>query len=208
MENILKTLMKEREVYRLSGADANKLTRECLQKALVSLMGEKPFEGISVTELVRRAGVSRQSFYRNYASKEEILSDMWKNICQKASEAVSVWKYKANIRQWYYDLFAFIKDNGAVMEPLLKAGRYLKNDREVLRVFPDESQAETPELRYQLLSYKGALIGIISEWFQQGMKEEISYMAELCSGMLGSYHRRLLGMAEDAEAAALWDGGL
>lgn len=66
MDTVLKTLMKERGIYRLSGERANQLTRECLQKALIFLMGEKPFNKISITELVKISGVSRQSFYRNY----------------------------------------------------------------------------------------------------------------------------------------------
>ncbi len=52
---------------------SRQLTKECLQLALVDLMAEKPFEKITVTELVLKSGVSRQSFYRNYESKEDIL---------------------------------------------------------------------------------------------------------------------------------------
>lgn len=191
MENILKTLMKERGAYRLSGTDANKLTRECLQKALISLMKEKPFEGISVTELVRRSGVSRQSFYRNYTSKEEILSDMWKSLCRKITETVSGWKYKADTRQWYYDLFVFLKENGSAIELLIQANLHIREGMPALyNLFPSEAAEE----RYHLIAYEGALKGVIREWFQRGMREEISYMAELCNGMFGAYHSRLLEM--------------
>ena len=53
----------------LSNKEANKVTRECLQTALIQLMSQKPFEKITITELVRRSGVSRTAFYRNYESK-------------------------------------------------------------------------------------------------------------------------------------------
>lgn len=45
-----------------------------LQKALLQLMADKPFSRITVAELAERAGVSRLTFYRNYASKEEVLT--------------------------------------------------------------------------------------------------------------------------------------
>lgn len=47
---------------------------ESLMTALWALMGEKSFEKISVSELVARAGVGRVTFYRNFASKEEVLA--------------------------------------------------------------------------------------------------------------------------------------
>lgn len=37
----------------LSNKEANKVTRECLQTALIQLMSQKPFEKITITELVR-----------------------------------------------------------------------------------------------------------------------------------------------------------
>ena len=53
--------------------EANAFVRECLTTALVQLMQEQPFDGIAITDLVRRAGVSRVSFYRNFTSKKNVL---------------------------------------------------------------------------------------------------------------------------------------
>lgn len=52
---------------------ANNIVRESLTDALFSLMSKKEFNDITITELSKKAGVSRLSFYRNYTSKEEIL---------------------------------------------------------------------------------------------------------------------------------------
>ena len=41
--------------------------------ALLQLMQKKAFDRISITELCRKAGVSRMSFYRNFESKEAVL---------------------------------------------------------------------------------------------------------------------------------------
>ena len=53
----------------------NIAVRNNLQQALLSLMQNKNINDISVTELIKRAEVGRMSFYRNYASKEEIVLD-------------------------------------------------------------------------------------------------------------------------------------
>lgn len=56
-----------------SNKEANQLTKESLETALLFLLEKKELKQISVSELVRKAGVSRNAFYRNYKSKEEIL---------------------------------------------------------------------------------------------------------------------------------------
>ena len=48
-------------------------TRKWLGDALLSLMQEKPFRAIQITEITDRAEVSRPAFYLHYRSKEELL---------------------------------------------------------------------------------------------------------------------------------------
>ncbi|HFI0346119.1 TPA: TetR/AcrR family transcriptional regulator [Streptococcus suis] len=56
-----------------SNKETNQLTKESIETALLFLLEKKDMKQISVSELVRKAGVSRNAFYRNYKSKEEIL---------------------------------------------------------------------------------------------------------------------------------------
>ena len=55
-----------------SNEEANRLTRECLRIAVLQLSGSKSFDAMTVTEVAKRAGVSRTAFYRNYDSMEEL----------------------------------------------------------------------------------------------------------------------------------------
>ena len=55
--------------------NSNKFIKECIVKSLVSLMKEKEFKNISITEITKKAGVSRMAYYRNYNFKEDILND-------------------------------------------------------------------------------------------------------------------------------------
>lgn len=52
---------------------ANELGRECIYIALLQLMEQQPYSEITVTDIARRAGVSRMTYYRNYSSKDDIL---------------------------------------------------------------------------------------------------------------------------------------
>ena len=56
----------------LHNENIKKLTRQCLQEALIILLEKKNFEEISVTDICKKAGVSRMAFYSNFLSKEEL----------------------------------------------------------------------------------------------------------------------------------------
>ena len=88
----------------LSNKEANKVTRECLQTALIQLMSQKPFEKITITELVRRSGVSRTAFYRNYESKEEILNEVCRSFIDSLSASFSDPTFQKDPVLWYLSL--------------------------------------------------------------------------------------------------------
>ncbi len=44
-----------------------------IEEALASLMEQKSFSEITISELVRKSGVARSTFYRNYDTKEDII---------------------------------------------------------------------------------------------------------------------------------------
>jgi|SRR5579872_2494487 len=48
-------------------------TRDLLEQALLSLIKEKPFETISVQDIIDRANVGRATFYLHYDNKEDLL---------------------------------------------------------------------------------------------------------------------------------------
>ena len=68
--------LQKRDALRLSNDEAQRLSRDCLEASLFRLMGKKAFDCISISEIVQTAGVSRNAFYRNYKTKEALLSSL------------------------------------------------------------------------------------------------------------------------------------
>ena len=51
----------------------NLRVRKAITDALFELMKNQPLSTVSVSEIIRKAGVARVSFYRNFDSKEDVL---------------------------------------------------------------------------------------------------------------------------------------
>ena len=167
-------------LHNLSNSEANKITRESICTALLELLQDKDFNEISVSELVRRAGVSRQSFYRNYKTKEDIVLEIERTVGWAVIEKMKDPVYRNNPRKWYTDFFSIIKDNSAAVTLLLKADLFVT----IFDKIPSyiESQMETcgPELHYQIVGSMAAVHSVARDWFINGMKESEEDMADFC----------------------------
>ena len=60
-----------------------KRTKRFLQDALIELLKEKPYQKITVTDLVTRSGLSRTTFYAHYEYKEELIEQCLEGIMAK-----------------------------------------------------------------------------------------------------------------------------
>jgi AcrR family transcriptional regulator len=49
------------------------------------LMDEKPYEKITVSDIVEKASIARQTFYRNFNNKNEVVFKYAENTCDLLS---------------------------------------------------------------------------------------------------------------------------
>lgn len=186
MSNNTRTELDKREILRLSNEESNKLTKECLQTALMQLMSEKAFEKITITELVKRSGVSRSAFYRNYHTKEDILVEINSAIMQLLTEAFSGKEYLENPLRFYRTFFQSIKENADVFHLYLQAN--LQNKSTFMKLaYPETDDSVSRRGFYKITAFKSAFIQIIYEWFQNGMQDEVDEMAQICVSILSVF---------------------
>ena len=103
--------LKKKEVLKMSNMESNLFTKECIRTALLYLMGVKAFEQITVTEVIKRAGVSRGGFYRNYQSKEEVLQEICSELLRYILDYMTEHRFYENTRLWLIDFFRNIAEN-------------------------------------------------------------------------------------------------
>lgn len=66
----------------------NMRVKESITKSLLNLMHQKSFSEISISELIRNAGVARVSFYRNYDSKEDVLITLIEDVLEQFRNSI------------------------------------------------------------------------------------------------------------------------
>ena len=175
------TELQKKEVLRMNNKESNQLTRECLQLALIHLMGVQPYEKITVSEIVRRAGVSRTAFYRNYTDKEDILNELGSKLVQSISELTERPELREAPRQWFKDVFHIIRENRDTIALLDQAGIQQRD------LFSGKSIAELlyptkdTERKYTQLAAEAAFFQILISWFRDGMREDEEYMSDICA---------------------------
>lgn len=99
----------------------HELVVDSLYKALIQLMNKKPYKEITISEIVKRAGVSRMAYYRNYNSKNDILLNRFSDTLSTfnkdlISENISDQKF------WFISLKTLLDDNTLLY--VIKAGLY------------------------------------------------------------------------------------
>ena len=175
-----RTELEKRDMLRMSNKESNRLTRECLQTALITLMGQKPFEKITISELVRRSGVSRTAFYRNYNTKEDILNEVGDVFVDILAKSFADGRFEKDRRGWYYDFFRIIKENATVFRLLLQAHMVNTSLFPTYVLVKKIDHTKDTLSHYDFLAWEGALSTITVHWFQDGMKESIDFMADFC----------------------------
>ena len=56
--------------------EANRRVKESITTTLLHLLNQKSISEISISEIISKAGVARASFYRNYSSKENVITTL------------------------------------------------------------------------------------------------------------------------------------
>lgn len=168
----------EHPTYALSNEEAHRQTVEGIEAALLLLLRDKALPEISVTELARKAGVSRAAFYRNYASPEAVLEEIVlrhaRNTCQACLQTRS-----GETGNYWLGMFSYAYDHPDFYTLIVsrKAAGYISQYTDYIaqQIFT-QPKMDNP---YFLSFTRGAVTGIFTDWLKNGMVESPEEMAAL-----------------------------
>jgi AcrR family transcriptional regulator len=152
-------------------------TRDALGDALITLMQEKPFETITVQQVLDRAGVGRSTFYAHYRDKNDLFLSDLEDFLERMSTLLLRQREASNRVAPVRELFAHVAEMHQLRAALIAADK--------LRDFVEMAQeyfARAIEQRLsELLSsrtvdpaqrsamshaFSGALLSLLSWWVE------------------------------------------
>ncbi len=157
----------------------NRIIRESLQHALILLMNKKTFSTITITELCKKAGVSRMAFYGNYRSKEELLKKLVLESVERLLDKIGSPFRESTGLLWYEQMFESIKDDAFYLKTIFDAGfkyEYLSIMNELVLHNP----TVTTENKYLRIIWSGGMANVIITWIEDGAAVPTKEIAKFC----------------------------
>ena len=181
---------------------ANK-TKHAIKEALVRLLDDRPFDKISVRDLVDECGISRNTFYYHYHDVYEVLEDIFEEETGKTIGTGDSWDlWKDGILQ----AVEFALNNRRAVYHVYHSLNREELERYLYRVvgslaheFVSRQAADlnANEMDIKLLSvfYKHGVVGIFLEWLDNNMREDPVRLIERMGFLMRGTIRRCLEKA-------------
>lgn len=162
----------------------NALTREALQEALLVLLADHNLNDISITQLTKKAGVSRMSYYRNYNSLQDLFTDVLDQLFSGFLRQALPYLKSQDWLTFWTKLFDFIYENGQLVKPLLlsQSGNYVLNymNQHFAQFAEDNYQ------RYTILAMIGIAYNLMGEWIKRDFDLAPEQLASICQQFLAN----------------------
>ena len=164
-----------------NNATLNETVREALGIALLQIMESKPFQSITISEIATVAGVSRNSFYRNYSCKEDLLGSHLISLYQSFFQTVSDPQHltdPAQVQDFLIPRFRFIKEHRHIFQILHKQhllySCFQQTEANLIRLLCVQPMNLSP---CQCAMITGACAGTVRYWIDNDFSESEETMA-------------------------------
>ena len=166
-------------------------TLESIRRAFESLMLEKDYEKITVTELAERAMINKKTFYAYYPSLDDLLCEIQNELSEEFAERTKNYTYR-NINEITREFFLFSEEKGPFYEKItctddIVRSRMIRNVfRNVDRKYSELSQYTDAEINLIKTFANTATLNIYKQWIADGKKVPMEKAIELASILIGS----------------------
>ncbi len=162
-------------------------SREKIEKVFIELLQTKEITGITVSDICKRTGLNRSTFYANYTDIYELADNIREKLEQEVNELYEndmVNKCATD----YLRLFQHIKDNQIFYKTYFKLGYDSKHYGNLDMLNRDNDNFPKKHLEYHIEFHKAGINAIIKKWLNNGCIETPEEMKEI---VVSEYKRRI-----------------
>lgn len=161
-------------------------TKLLLAESIKELMKTIPLDKITVKEIVSRCGTTRQTFYRNFKDKYDLVNWYFDRIVKKTIKQMGV---SLTLQEALVKKFEYIKEDKHFFTSALSSSDYnnlMDYDYQCIYHFyksiAQKKGEVTPEIDFLIQFYCHGSMEMMAEWVKNDMNispEEMAYRLEL-----------------------------
>lgn len=171
------------------------LTKKAIVEAFVTLLEERPFEKITVRDIVVECGITRNTFYYHFEDVYGVLKELLAGEAARKSAQIGD---SDKLEDCFMEAMSFVMEHKKAAYHICRSSR----KEELLRCLNDEADrtlqryivrfapesVSQDDLNRICAFYRRALLGLLSEWADNGMRtdltEEVRRMGRLMEGTI------------------------
>lgn len=168
-------------------------THKLLFDSLISLLSEKSFEDIRISDICDKAMIHRTTFYKHFEDKYQLLDSLLRQLIHDFEEKSLQYTATNNQRQYYTNLFRLLLEHMSENRKMYSIG--LLNNGSAMKLLQkivlqcikaklehDEADGVKFIVPINIIAefYSPALVYSAGEWLKEGMIVPIEQMVEYC----------------------------
>ena len=183
--------------------DRQDRTKYRMAQSIKGLMGRMPLDKITVKDIVADCGLTRQTFYRNFRDKYDLVNWYFEKLVQQSFEEMGV---SLTLREGLTRKFQFIREERVCFTCAFGSNDYnslRKYDYDYIFKFYEnilqkkQGRPLEEDVRFLLQMYCHGSIRMTVDWVLTGMEREPEEMAELLIEALPGKLNELLSFLEE-----------
>lgn len=146
--------------------ERNRFTRMCIGDAMIALMKQKDFKKITVSDISKKAGLSRVTYYNYYVKKEDVINDYLGELVAEYIKEVNQHPEIGSMMSYRHILFSLkFFDRYADFFKTVEASGLHSLIINAMNTFMEEKIFTTyAGSIYELYCYGGALLNMFIKW--------------------------------------------
>lgn len=154
-------------------------TKDDIRQAFILLLSKNNLNDISVSQLTKKAGINRSTFYLHYIDKEDFFQQLKEETMQDIAEILE--RKRGNPQKALEEVLTYFAEDISLFSQIAQKHEFsfADNVRSFINGVIEDTPSSVPIIvetfnmteQYAINMFVSGLIGVITEWIIKGAQE-------------------------------------
>ncbi|WP_306008612.1 TetR/AcrR family transcriptional regulator [Bacillus sp. MMSF_3353] len=164
------------------------LSQQYITEALGQLLQEKNLDDITITDLCKKAGVARVTFYKHYHTIYDVINASMQKGIDKFLKEITDLDPQDSLQLFIENLITAMANNRVLIKKLIDSnmsGLFLDYVNSAIKsIFETDNPMSNHMNRAQVLFFAGGLFNVLIDWIKRSSRESPQSLAQKIYEML------------------------